>query len=38
MNPNKSYRLKDLQGITLYIFVNLTVSGKSLATFLVSAH
>ena len=35
---NKSYRLKDLQGITLYIFVNLTVSRKSLAAFLMSAH
>ena len=35
---NKSYRFKDLRGITLYIFVNLMVSGKSLAAFLVSAH
>ena len=46
---NKSYRFKDLQGITLNILVNFfrirfsdfvddTVSGKSLAAFLMSAH
>ena len=34
---NKSYRFKDLQRIAFYILVNLTVSGKSLAAFLVSA-
>ena len=38
INPNKSYRFKDLQCVALYILVNLTVSGKSLAAFLVSAH
>ena len=35
---NKSYRFKDLQCVALYILVNLTISGKSLAAFLVSAH
>ena len=35
INPNKSYRFKDLQRVALYILVNLTVSGKSLAVRLV---